>query len=409
MFLRAGYYGRTVIPPPVDGVPDGGAAITSPTWFMSGLTRAEGGAELNPPLVTMTETVGAGVHYAYIDGAFNSGPIIRTRAYLRAGTRRYISVVPGLNALYVVFVIDTQTWTITQQTAVGAGVTITSASLTDLSNGDYLFDATTVHSNVNSSNVSMFQGAATATGIDWGTSYTGNGSTILVRRFDSDTLPLTLGAGTVTAAATTGTTLTGTTTHTPAGNACVIRYICRNTVTQTYAAPTATFGGQPVVFPTGSRAMINGTINRAFVGIGYVMGLTPGVAGSLAVTSDRALGQLVARVDDVAGLTAAKIGAAFADSYGGTTKTSHPIAATMTAPGSRVLAVVGAVNGSADPFSLSGTWTEQAEGQSGTAATDLAAVFGTKTGGAAATVETMTATGSATTVAWGGAILELKV
>jgi hypothetical protein len=390
-------------------VPDG-AGNTDPAGWVSllGATRTVGDASLNPPLVTFTEDTGTSAHLASPAGVGgNHGPTVNFKFYLRAGSRRYLMVCPLILSSGAVINIDTQTWTISGHTMFTA--VLNSMTLTNVGGLDWLLDVTMTFETVNL-NYTEFAGAPNATPA-YRPSYLGDGSTFLIRRADITTvvLPLSLGAGTVTKAATTGTSLTGDVAHTPQSNAVVVRYLCRNTVTQTYVAPTATFQGKPVVFPAGSQAMINGTVSRAFVGVGYVIGVTPTTAGSLVVTNARALGQLVARVDDVLGLAAGNVGAAFADSYGGTTKTSHPIAATMQAAGSLVLAAVGAVNGSADPFSLSAGWTEQAEHQSGTAATDLAAVFGTKTGGAASTVETMTATGAATTVAWGGAILELKV
>jgi hypothetical protein len=317
-------------------------------------------------------------------------------------------VIPAAGSgIYTGFIVDTVNWTITDQTTVG-GATIFSASLSDLGGGDHLLDTVSLFPAAGN-NGTAIQGSPAATGISWGLNYTGDGSTILVRRADLETV--SLGAGTVTnSGATTGTTLTGTTTHTPASGVttCAIRYICRNTVTTAHNPMTATFGGQTVVFPSGSQASNISAASKAHVGIGYVTGLTPGTPGSLAITSNRVMGQMVARIDDVPGLTTGLVGAAAASS-GITSSATISVGATMTAANSLVLAIAGAINGGADPFSLSAGWTEQAEGQSGTAATDAAAVFGTKTGGANGIVETMIATGALATTAWGGAILELKI
>jgi hypothetical protein len=368
---------------------------------MVGATRSVSDASLNPPVVAITEDVSAGDHCIMQYGNNDAyGPVVNFKFYLRAGTRQYLSVCALLQSSGAVINVNTVSWAISNYYL--SGCTLNAITLSDLGNGDRLLDVTLTYT-APDINLCIIGGAPDATAA-YRPAYTGNGSTLLIRRVDLATL---LGAGTVTVAATTGTTLTGTTQHTPAGNAAVIRYICRNTVTTAHNPLTATFQGQPVVFPAGSQASNISAISKAFVGIGYVTGLTPGTPGSLAVTSNRTMGQLVARVDDAPGLTAAKIGAA-ASTSSVTSSASPAISGTMTAAGSIVLAVAGAINGGADPFSLSGGWTEQAEGQSGTAATDAAAVFGMKAGGAAATVETMTATGAIATTAWGGAILELK-
>ena len=406
MFLRGGYYGRTAAP--VDGVPDGSPAVPAATWTITGLTRTEAGSD-NPVQVTLTENTASSEHVTYWNNGPTIGPVIRGRLYLRAGTRRYVQFLPNASTTWTGITIDTQTWTITNQASNLAGVVL-SATLTDLGGGDYLAEVIG-DCGVTGGNFTAIHGSLVSNNTIWNMTYLGTGATFIVRRVDVENVTVVpvLGAGTVTVAATTGTTLTGTTTHTPAAGvtSAVVRYICRNTVTTSHNPLTATFQSKAVVFPSGSQASNISAASKAFVGVGYVTGLTPGTPGSLAVTSNRTMGQLVARIDDVAMLTAPAIGAAGAVSSV-TSSASPAVSATMQAAGSIVLAVVGAVNGGADPFSLSAGWTEQAEEQSGTAATDVAAVFGTKIGGTASTVETMTGTGALATTAWGGAILELK-
>jgi hypothetical protein len=411
MYLRAGYYGQTAGGGGGDGVPDGGETV--PGWQHDGVTRTVNNTT-NPPTVTLTESTANaahGINDLALQGSL--GPILNAKIYLRAGTRRYVGISINADAggHGGNFVIDTQTWTIAAQAASGAGANIISASLTDAGNGDWLFETTINCVNAGVSYSALYGQIDTVP--VYKPSYLGDGSTLVLRRLDLVTAAApapALGAGTVTVAATTGTTLTGTTQHTPAAGvtACVIRYVCRNTVTTSHNPITATFQGKAVVFPAGSQASNISAASKCFVGIGYVLGVTPSTAGSLAITCNRSLGQLVARIDDLPNLAAGNIGAAAATSSV-TSSASPAISATMQAAGSIVLAVAGAINGSADPFSLSAGWTEQAEGQSGTAATDAAVVFGTKTGGAVSTVETMTATGAIATTAWGGAILEIKV
>ena len=411
MFQRAGYYGRAAAAG-ADNVPDGVAALAPGEWSLNNTVRSVGGAELNPPLVTLTEDTANITHGAYQPGAPSIGPYIRTKIYFQAGSRRYVNFSPSVNggAEYVSVCVDTVNWVITGNTA-GGGASLVSATLEDVGNGDWLLTIFCSTPSSASASWSVIAGGTTGTAAR-APAYVGDGvSTMVIRRWDFDAPPMpppTLGAGTVTVAATTGTTLTGTTQHTPAAGvtSAVIRYICRNTVTTSHNPIAATFQGKTVVFPSGSQASNISTASKAHVGVGYVTGLT-NTAGSLVITSNRSMGGLVARIDDVSYLDASRIGAAAAISSV-TSSASPAISGTMQAAGSLVLAMAGAVNGGADPFSLSPGWTEQAEGQSGTAATDVVAVFGTKTGGAAATVETMTATGALATTAWGGVMLEVK-
>ena len=412
-FLSAtALFSRTAVAP-ADGVPDGPAATPPPDWIANGVTRTVGGSELNPPLVTVTEASTTAEHNHYKNNIGSIGPTIRTRYYIRAGTRRYVVLSPCTTTHWVAVVLDTQTWTFTgSEGRNGAGACIHSISVTDLGGGDKLVEIICTLGSAASGEWTAIHGAPAASGGEaWSYSYLGNGSTILIRRIDVDTVTVNpvLGAGTTTKAATTGTLLTGATQHTPAGRACVVRYICRTTVTQTYTTPTATFQGRPVTFPTNSQATGGGAVDRNLVGIGFVCDLTPGVAGSFLLSSNRSMGQMVARVDDVANLSDFKIGTANSSTYGSTAKNNHSVAAVVAAANSLMLGVVGGTSGSIDPLTQAGDWSEQSEDVTGTAATDVAATFMTKTGGAAASTQTAAATGATTTGNWGAAILEVKL
>jgi hypothetical protein len=219
----------------------------------------------------------------------------------------------------------------------------------------------------------------------------------------------TLGAGTPMKNTGAVNPISGDVQHTPAGTACIVRYVSRSNSTATFGATTATFQGQPVVFPSGSQAGTGTATNRSFAGIGYVVGLTPGVAGTLTLSPTNTMGDLVARVDDVANFSSANIGAVNADVYNGAVKNNHGIAVTTQGAASLLLGAVGGTSGALDPFTPPGGWTEQSEDVTGTSTTsDVAAAFMTKIGGAASTVETVSTTGSATAANWGAALLELK-
>jgi hypothetical protein len=396
-----------------DAVPDGPAAITGAEWLVGGVTRTEGGSELNPPLVTLTENTATSGHGIQRNAVGSIGPTVRTRAYVRAGTRRYIVIAPSTASSAVMMTIDTQTWTVTEA-AVQAAAYLLSVAITDLGNGDRLVEVISRHGSAEA-DWSAFHGAPAATGgTAWTLSYLGDGiSTILIRRIDVETTTVSpvLGSGTPTKVSATGVSLTGATQHTPAGRSCVIRYVCQTTVTQAYNALTATFQGKAVVFPSGSQAHPSGVIGRCFVGVGYVTGLTPGLAGSLVITSNRNLAQLVARVDDVANLSPYIVGAAVANSYNGAAISSHSAGVASQAAGSLWLGVGGAGSGAVDPLNVGGTWTEQSEDQTGTSATaDVAASFATKTGGTLGATETMAVNSAAATTAanWAVAAVEFK-
>jgi hypothetical protein len=163
-----------------DGVPDGAAACPTSAWTLQGLTRAESGT-LNPPLVTYTETIGAGNHWTYNNGGTALGPNVRTRFYLRAGTRRYVVIVPTVSTRWVAVTVDTVGWTLTHQATSSA--TINSATLSDLGNGDRLVDINSSHG-LTEFNRSSFHGSLASNTSNQILSYTGDGSTIIIRRLD---------------------------------------------------------------------------------------------------------------------------------------------------------------------------------------------------------------------------------
>jgi hypothetical protein len=186
MFLRAGYYGRAAAPP-ADAVPDGPAALDPSEWPLPiAVTRTVGPATLNPPIVTLTEDNTTSDHGVSMYGNTTVyGPKANFKFYLRAGTRRYLSICALLSSPGAIINIDTVSWTIAN--SFPASATIDSMTLTNLGNGDYLLDVT-VTCPAAAASLSFVSGAPDDVAA-YRPSYTGNGSTILVRRVDVSTVP----------------------------------------------------------------------------------------------------------------------------------------------------------------------------------------------------------------------------
>jgi hypothetical protein len=189
MFQRAGYYGRAAAGVP-DAVPDGAATADPAQWVITGLTRTVGGAELNPPLVTLTENTSNSEHRIYWNTSGGTmGPNFRARYYFRAGTRRYVQFINSLGGgvIYAGVSVDTQaTPMVIVNSGTAGAATLTSSTLTDLGNGDWLLEL--IHNQSATYNFCAVHGALTAGAPTFNGPYLGTGFTILLRRVDFATV-----------------------------------------------------------------------------------------------------------------------------------------------------------------------------------------------------------------------------
>lgn len=180
--------GSVVAAPAGDNVPDGVAALDT-GWLANGLTRTVGSTGANPEHVTLTETTANSKHEIYRNGQAGWGTgNRRIRLYYRLqGTMpSHVGLYAGDGTHGLAAVISTSTNTVTASSGSG-GATLTAATVTDLSNGDYMLEIT-----------GNFASAASA---DWSTVWfkIANGTTtsndvyagstsrsFVVRRFDND-------------------------------------------------------------------------------------------------------------------------------------------------------------------------------------------------------------------------------
>ena len=221
--------------------------------------------------------------------------------------------------------------------------------------------------------------------------------------------PPTFGTGTSATIAPNAPTQTNA-GHTSAGGDLAVRMIGR-CVTASLATLEVTWNGVALVERI---KVIAPRAGGAFCWIGTIKGGATGnrtlsITGKKADGTTTSIGKICLRYVDLVGWSGAVGAVSPSNSTAYFTSARTSFAASLTTEGTSypIIGVAGVIHGGGDPFTTTG-WSQTATIDTGADPdTDTAAVFVTKTGGAAGTVETLTMGFSVSTDDGAIALLEL--